>query len=344
MPAIPTIPHQLDTRMTPNKKPFIAVVRGGYSGESVISLQSADCMMSAIDSSRFDACFVTVATEGWSCAYRDGSQCELDRGHFRVIGPDGSRPIDAALIAIHGSPGEDGPLQGYLDLLRVPYQTGGVLNMAMTFSKFTTTALLRQMGFTVAPSVLVQRDMPDALKRAAASGFPCFVKPDRSGSSLGVSKAKSKEDLEQALATAFIECSSVMVEGAVQGIELTCGVMRRKGRIQALPVCEIRTSREFFDYEAKYHASDTQELVPAPIGPMVTELVQQRSTSIYEALECRGMIRVDHFWTGEELVTIEVNTVPGFTAASIFPKMLEAACIDLADAVNGMIEDMLGAR
>jgi D-alanine-D-alanine ligase len=261
----------------------------------------------------------------------------VDRGN-------GPERFAAALIAIHGTPGEDGLLQGYFDMLGVPYQTGGVLNMSLTFSKYATTALLRQLGFKVAPSVLVHRELPVPDQAIAALGLPVFVKPDQSGSSLGVSKVKKAEELPVALDTAFQECSVVMVEGAVIGAELTCGVLTTAQGVRALPVCEIRTTREFFDYEAKYHALDTEEIVPAPIPDEVTLLVQELSVAIYQALECRGMVRVDHFWTGKELITIEVNTTPGFSEASIFPKMLKVDGLGIAAAVNSALQDCLDRR
>jgi D-alanine-D-alanine ligase len=323
------------------ERPLIAVIRGGYSGESVISHQSAARMMAAIDRERFDPLFVTIGTDRWSCSTAEETDLLLDRGRFSVTTSAGERRFQAALIAIHGAPGENGLLQGYLDMLGIPYQTGGVLNMALTFSKYSTTALLREMGFPVASSVLLYPDTegPEAL--VARLGYPCFVKPDQSGSSLGVTKVKRLADLGPALAAAFRECPAVMVEGAVVGQELTCGVLRLDGSVQALPVCEIRTSREFFDYEAKYHSTDTQELIPAPLPDEVTRLVQERSAAIYRALDCSGMVRVDHFWTGSELFTIEVNTVPGFSKASIFPKMLEVSGIGVATAVNAAVQDAL---
>lgn len=322
-------------------RPLIAVVRGGYSGESVISMQSADRMLRAIDTQRFEPLYVTITRDAWVCTDAGEHPLRFDRGHFAIDRGQGMERFAAALIAIHGTPGEDGLLQGYLDMLGVPYQTGGVLSMALSFSKYATTALLRQLGFEVAPSVFLLKGDPDAAARVAAIGYPCFVKPDRSGSSLGVTKVKRAEDLAAALETAFKEGNNVMVEAAVSGAELTCGVIDLENAPTALPVCEIRHSREFFDYQAKYHATDTQELVPAPLPDAVTRLVQERSRAIYAALECRGMVRVDHFWTGERLVTIEVNTTPGFSGASIFPKMLEVSGIGVGPAVNALVARML---
>ncbi|MGV9012823.1 MAG: D-alanine--D-alanine ligase family protein [Flavobacteriales bacterium] len=330
--------------------PFIAILRGGYTGESVISHQSAGTMMNALDASLYEAAFITVEKVGWTCERADGSVLPFDRGSFTADRGHGHERFNAALVAIHGTPGEDGKLQGYLDMLGVPYQTGGVLNMALTMSKYATTGLLRQMGFPVAGSVLLRRGESDMEQRVMeVAGIPCFVKPDNSGSSLGISKVKTKETLQAALDLAFSEADSVMCEAFVQGRELTCGVIRMNGTVQALPVCEIRTSREFFDYEAKYHSADTQEIVPAPLPDAVTAIVQARSEAIYRALQCNGMVRVDHFWKegegdGTEVVTIEVNTVPGFSSASIFPKMLNAAGIGVPKAVNVLVADMLLSR
>jgi D-alanine-D-alanine ligase len=325
-------------------RPLIAVFRGGYSGEAVISRQSAKRMAEAVDPAQYESLYISISVSEWTCETLDGTPIELDRGNLGIDRGNGAERFSAALIAIHGGPGEDGRLQGFLDILGIPYQTGDVLNMATTFSKFTTTAMLRTMGFPVAPSVVLFRDMPDVLSRAASVGLPCFVKPDQSGSSLGVSKVKTVEEMAPALAAAFAECHSVLVEGAVSGRELTCGVLRVNGNTTAMPVCEIRTSREFFDYEAKYHAQDTEELIPAPLPDEVTTLVQQRSVAIYVAMNCEGMVRVDHFWTGDELITIELNTVPGFSAASIFPKMLKVSGYGVERAVNGLVADMLKQR
>lgn len=322
--------------------PIIAVVRGGYTRESVISMQSAARIMAAIDRKRFAPCFVTITKDSWSAETPEEHALPFDRGNFSVDRGQGPERINGAFIAIHGSPGEDGLLQGYLDLLGVPYQTGKVPAMALTMGKYGTTAMLRQLGFDVAPSVFLIESMPDAASRAASLGFPCFVKPDRSGSSLGMSKVKTPAALDEALRLAFEECPAVMVEGAVTGRELTCGVIDLEGHPKALPLCEIRHDREFFDYEAKYHSKETQEIVPAPIPDEVAKAVQKRSEAIYAMLGCRGMVRVDHLWTGERIVTIEVNTTPGFSSASIFPKMVEASGIGVERLVNGLIQRMLG--
>ncbi len=328
--------------------PLIAVFRGGYTGESVISQQSAQRMMDAIDRARYEPVFIDLDRETWGCRSSDGRELPLDRGLLSVDTGSGARGVNMALIAIHGPPGEDGRLQGLLDMLGIPYQTGGVLNMALTFSKYSTTAMLRQLGFPVANSLLFTgRDAVNEQAVIEQVGLPCFVKPDQSGSSLGVSKVKTAAELRPALDKAFSEDGVVMCEAMVTGRELTCGVIRLNGTIQALPVCEIRHTREFFDYEAKYHATDTEELIPAPLPPEVTRLVQQRSEAIYRALGCNGMVRVDHFYTGNTsaanggVVTIELNTTPGFSGASIFPKMLEVSGIGVPAAINGLIAEGL---
>jgi D-alanine-D-alanine ligase len=329
--------------------PLIAILRGGYTGESVISLESAGTIMAALDAKRFDAAYISVERSGWTCTRADGTSLPFDRAGFTADRGQGHERFAAAFIMIHGTPGEDGKLQGYLDMLGVPYQTGGVLNMALTMSKFSTTGLLRQMGFPVSPSIIVHRDDPEAVSRVIREvGIPCFVKPDNSGSSLGISKVKTGDELGPALEKAFREDPTVMCEALIKGRELTCGVIQHRNRVQALPVCEIRTTREFFDFEAKYHAADTEEIVPAPVPDAIATIVQERSEAIYRALNCNGMVRIDHFWLeaqgdGQQVLTIEVNTVPGFTPVSIFPKMLAAAGISIREVVNGMVERMVRA-
>lgn len=334
----PSAPAQL-RRMS---LPSIAVFRGGYTGESVISHQSAQRMMDAIDRQRFDPYFITLTRERWTCEAPNGSERPFDRGACTLVRGRGHERFSMALIAIHGAPGEDGKLQGYLDMVGVPYQTGGVLNMSITFSKYTTTGMLRDLGFRVADALLLTgRDAEAEARVLARVGLPCFVKPDQSGSSIGISKVKTVEELRPALDKAFAEGDVVMCEAMVKGRELTCGVIRLNGDVRALPVCEIKHTHEFFDYQAKYHAKDTQELIPAPLPEPVTREVQERSAAIYRALGCNGMVRVDHFYTGEEVVTIEVNTTPGFSGASIFPKMLEVEGIGVPAAVNALIAEGL---
>jgi D-alanine-D-alanine ligase len=323
-----------------HQRPLIAVLRGGYTGESVISHQSAARMMAAIDKDRFEPLYVTITAGAWTCEDERSMVLELDRATFSVRTPNGTRRFDAALIAVHGPPGENGLLQGYLDMLKVPYQTGGVLTMAVTFSKYATTALLREQGFEVAPSLLVRNSDTRPTPHTLSLGYPCFVKPDQSGSSLGVTKVDEPEALNSALDKAFLECDAVMIEAAVRGRELTCGVLISGTEHAALPVCEISTPRAFFDYEAKYHAKDTVETIPAELPTHVTALVQERSVAITKALDCKGMVRVDHFWTGTSLITIEINTVPGFSQASIYPKMLQVAGIGVEAALNAMLTDI----
>jgi D-alanine-D-alanine ligase len=322
-------------------KPLIAVFRGGHTDERVISMQSAERMLSALDTARFRPVYITLTRAGTTCESAEGKSLPLDASTLAVDLGNGSERVQGALIAIHGPPGEDGKLQGFLDLLGIPYQTGGVTNMAITFSKYTTCAILERAGVPVAPSLLFTERTASVEAVLARVGLPCFVKPDQSGSSLGISKVGTAQDLEAAFARAFEEGPLIMVEAFMPGREFTCGVLRMNGQLQALPVCEIRTDRPFFDYHAKYHAKDTQEIIPAPLTEAETRLCQERSMAIYELLNCRGMVRVDHILGAKGLRTIEVNTTPGFSAASIYPKMLEVAGIGVAQAVNTLAQELL---
>jgi D-alanine-D-alanine ligase len=322
-----------------NDRPLIGIARGGYSGESVVSMLSAKQMMDVVDRDRYEAVFLTIHhNRQWTAESAEEESLQLNTTDLSIEG----RRVHAVLIAIHGSPGEDGLLQGYLEMQGIPYQTGDVLNMSVTFSKYATTGILRQLGYPVAPSILVNRNTdlrnPKLFEKVE---YPCFVKPDRSGSSLGITKVKAPEDLPSAIDKAFEESKMVMVENGVVGRELTCGVLRLAGKLTVMPVCEIITDREYFDYEAKYHSAGTQEIVPAAIPDDVTALCQDRSARIYEALDCAGLVRIDHFWTGTDLITIEINTVPGFSPASIFPKMLHADGLGISGAINGLIQEIL---
>lgn len=327
--------HQV---MQNNEKPLVAIARGGYSGESEVSMGSAQQFMDSIDYQRFEAIFITIHKSNWSASDKDDHPLELDRHNLSIAG----RQVDAVLIAIHGTPGEDGLLQGYLDMLGIPYQTGDVLNMSLTFSKFNTTTLLRQLGFTVSRSIMLRANNQAALDRVDSEvGFPCFIKPDRSGSSLGISKVKKKEELPAALELAFSEGQMVMAEKEITGRELTCGVIDLGDGPKTLPLCEVKTDREYFDYEAKYHSDSTQEIVPAQISESDALAIKSRSLEIFQALDCRGMVRIDYFLDAGKITTIEVNTVPGFSKASILPKMLRADGIGLERAVNDLVANML---
>ena len=318
----------------------VAVFAGGYSAEAAVSLKSAAMVMNNIDRDRFDPVLITVSKEGWK-AEHNGVPVIVNRADLSVETPAGTIRPQVAFIMIHGTPGENGILQGYLDTIGMPYTTGGVLNMALTFDKGLTTQTLRAMGLPTTTGVLIRpggnRNLDEII---AITGLPCFVKPNRGGSSIGMTKVSRPEQLEAAIATAFNEDSQVIVERFISGTEVTCGVIPWEGGIRALPATEIVSENEFFDFEAKY-LGKSQEITPARIPDATMKVVQDLAEQIYVALECQGMIRVDMIVAEGQPHVIEVNTVPGFTEASIIPQQAAAVGIGKTELIARVIEASL---
>lgn len=322
------------------KKIPVAVFAGGYSAEAAVSLKSAAMVMNNIDRDRFDPVLITVSTAGWSAEY-NGSPVAVNRSDLSVATPAGMLTPHVAFIMIHGTPGENGILQGYLDTIGMPYTTGGVLNMALTFDKGLTTQTLRAMGLPTTTGILIRpggsQNHDEIL---AKTGLPCFVKPNRGGSSIGMTKVSRAEQLAGAIATALNEDSQVIVERFISGTEVTCGVIPWEGGIRALPATEIVSENEFFDFEAKY-LGKSQEITPARIPDATMKAVQELAEQIYLALECSGMIRVDMIIADGQPHVIEVNTVPGFTEASIIPQQAAAVGIGKTELISRVIDASL---
>lgn len=315
----------------------IAVVCGGYSGEARVSMKSAAMVMNNIDREKYDPIQVVITQDRWY-ADVDQKEVDVDKNSFTVPTPDGVIAFDGAFIIVHGTPGENGLLQGYFDMIGLPYTTGGVLNMALTFNKKMTTRTLGQMGFRVAKSLVLERNEPYSVSFLTANlGLPCFVKPNCGGSSIGASRVNVPEEMHVALESAFREDEHVIIEEFIEGTEVTCGVINYKGRITALPITEIVSKKEFFDFEAKYQGA-SEEITPARISSTLTHLVQSQCEDIYKKLECRGMIRIDFLLRGEEAFVVEVNTVPGFTEASIIPQQAGVLGISKKELINTVLE------
>ncbi|MCC6599522.1 MAG: D-alanine--D-alanine ligase [Crocinitomicaceae bacterium] len=315
----------------------IAVVCGGYSGESTVSLKSADMVMNNIDRSKYDAIKVIIDRKKW-VAEIEGAEVSVDRNDFSVTHNGSRHYFDGAFIIIHGTPGEDGLLQGYFNMIGLPYTTGNVLNMSLTFNKKATTRALGQMGFTVAKSILLVKNEPYSLSFISQSlGLPCFVKPNCGGSSIGTSRVNKAEDLHLALDKAFKEDEQVIIEEFIRGTEVTCGVIIHHGKITALPITEIVSKKEFFDFEAKYQGA-SDEITPARLEPDMYQHIQNTSEDIYKKLDCRGMIRIDFLIRAKEVFVVEVNTVPGFTEASIIPQQALKMGINKTELITAVLE------
>ncbi|MEA4976740.1 MAG: D-alanine--D-alanine ligase [Paludibacter sp.] len=326
-------------------KPIVAIVAGGDSSEVVVSLKSAAGLLSFMDQDSYQVYQVTLTKEAWVVNIAENEQIEINRSDFSFIYQGEKIKFDFAYITIHGTPGEDGILQGYFDLIGIPYSTCGVLASALTFNKFTCNQYLKSFGVKVSESVLLRSGQTitgDEVQMK--TGFPCFVKPNVGGSSFGVTKVKSKEDVQPAIEKAFREGNEVMIEAYMQGAEITCGVYKTQSKSVVLPVTEVVPHNEFFDFDAKYKGQ-VEEITPARITNELTERVQKLTSAIYDILGCKGIIRIDYIITeGEVINLLEVNTTPGMTKTSFIPQQVRAAGLQMKDVLTDIIENELAKR
>jgi len=315
----------------------VAVVCGGYSGEAVVSLRSAQMVMDNIDRSRFVPTKVIIDKLSWKAEW-EGVTYPIDRNDFTFTAKGTKHRFDGVFMIIHGTPGEDGLLQGYFEILGIPVTTGSVYTQALTFNKKATTRVLSSMGFHTARSLQIKAWEPYSSSFIVQHvGLPCFVKPNCGGSSLGTSRVNSAEELHLALDMAFQVDDHVIIEEFIGGIEVTCGVIIRTGQVMALPITEIVSKTEFFDFKAKYEGL-SEEITPARLSPELTTNIQDLSQDIYRKLECRGMIRVDYIIKDTTPYVIEVNTTPGFSEASIIPQQAAVVGISKTELISAVID------
>ncbi len=321
------------------KKIRIAVVCGGYTGEKAISLKSGAMVMNNIDRDKYDPTLIVIDRKGWTAKIND-KEFPVDRNDFSIQTDTEKRSFNAAFIAVHGRPGEDGLLQGYFEMIDLPYNTGKVLNMALTFDKFRTVTMLRSGGFQVAESVLLksQREVNEN-ELIDQIGLPCFVKPTNAGSSLGISRVNEAGQLLPAIEKAFGESSHVMVEALVTGTEITCGVLKIYGKATALHITEIVSYNEFFDYDAKYSEASREEITPARIPKDAFDKCLRTSEQIFEYLDCDGFARIDFILSAKGLYCIEINTVPGMSEVSILPQQCEVYGISKTEMITKILEN-----
>jgi len=323
----------------------VAIVCGGDSSEHDVSMRSAQGLYSFFDKERYNIYIVDVKGQDWHVAFDNGEIAPIDRNDFSFIGQDGKAVIfDYAYITIHGTPGENGLMQGYFDLIHLPYSTSGVLVEAMTFDKYVLNNYMRAFGVKVADSILLRRGEEydeDAIE--ARLGMPLFVKPSADGSSFGVSKVKNADQLAPALRVAFMESDEVMIESYMEGTEISVGCYKTQDKTVVLPATEVVTSNEFFDYDAKYNGQ-VQEITPARLAPETAKRVAEETSRIYDILHCNGIIRIDYIITkdkeGNDVVNmLEVNTTPGMTATSFIPQQVKAAGLDIKDVLTDIVEN-----
>ena len=323
-------------------KKNIAVVYGGDSSEFVVSVKSSENVYNAIAEAGFTAWKVQLKGLDWD-VYEDGQiVAAVDKSDFSFEKDGKKIQFDFAYITIHGTPGEDGKLQGYFDLVKVPYSTCGVYSSALTFNKYFCSNYLRNFGITMAKSVrLFKGDKIEADQLIEKLGLPVFVKPNAGGSSFGVTKVKEKAQLQEALELAMTESDDILVEEFIDGKEFTCGLVKIGPEKIVFPVTEVIPQNEFFDYEAKYVAGKTDEITPARISQELTQKIQQLSSKIYDLCDCSGIVRIDYILKDGEFYFLEVNTTPGMTATSFVPQQIAAMNRKLSDVLGMIINDKL---
>ncbi len=327
-------------------KPSIAFVTGGYSTESVISYKSALTIEKNLDSDKYNIYKIDITPAGWWYEGPDGSRTAINKDDFSLITDGKHIRFDAVLIGIHGTPGEDGRLQGYFDLMGLPYTSCDAATSALTFNKRYTVAVAAFAGINVAKSLHLFRHTPVSPETIMKDlRLPVFVKPNNGGSSIGMSKVSRPDDLAAALDKAFREDDQVLVEEFISGREFTVGVFKTTKQTIVLPITEVRTDKEFFDFEAKYEGK-SQEITPAVMDDPMREKIRQTAARVYEVFNCRGVVRIDFIYdeANNAPYMLEINTVPGQSEASIVPQQVKAMGWTLKDFYSELIEDALSRK
>ena len=319
----------------------IAILAGGNSSEEGISLKSAAQITKWLSKTSYNVYTILIKGTSWTLKHPEKGDFQVSKDDFSVNINNEKIEFDCALIAIHGTPGENGLLQGYFEMLKIPYTTGGVMNTSVTFNKYFCKELVKETGVDLAKGMLVRKEESiDPEMIALKLGIPVFVKPNESGSSYGVSKVKSIEDIVAAINIALVEDKTVIIEEFIPGRELSCGLVKSSGKEYIFPVTEVVPKNEFFDYNAKY-LNQSEEITPAPISNELTERIHHLSSKIYDRLDCRGIVRIDYIYSDDKLFFLEINTVPGMSEASIVPQQVKAMGKDMAEMFSLVIDDVI---
>ena len=318
----------------------IAIVAGGDSSEFEVSVKSATEVGKRL-SSKYITYIIMIKGTNWYWEDQKGRYHNIDKNDFTLVSDDFRIRFDAVFIAIHGTPGENGLLQGYFDMMDIPYTSCDAFCSALTFNKHACKLYLKEYGIPMAKAILIRNDCSQNPASVIDTiGLPCFVKPNDSGSSFGVTKVKKKEDLLNAIKTALKESDEVMIESFMNGREVACGAVKTKTRSIVLPVTEIISKNEFFDYEAKYTPGKSDEVTPADMPQSATDEIQRLSSRVYDLLGCKGIVRVDFIVIADKPYFLEINTVPGMTEESLVPKQARAAGIPLDELYSMVVEDL----
>ncbi|WP_304952829.1 D-alanine--D-alanine ligase [uncultured Alistipes sp.] len=325
--------------MTPKLK--IALLAGGDSSEREIALQSAAQIDAALDHDKYDITLIDLHGRDWHYTAPDGREWQVDKNDFSLTVEGARKEFDYALIIIHGTPGEDGRLQGYLEMMGIPFSSCSMTSSVITFDKITTKRTLAGRGINLARERFLRRgEAWDAAAIAGELGLPLFVKPNASGSSFGVTKVRTADELPAAVEKAFSESDEVLIEEYVAGREMGCGVMIVGGKEYLFPVTEIVSKKEFFDYEAKYTAGFSDEITPADIAPEVKAELNRMTLEAYRACRCSGVVRVDFIVTPDgRPYFIELNSIPGMSPGSIVPKQVKAMGMTMGQLYDIIIAD-----
>ncbi|HEA28562.1 MAG TPA: D-alanine--D-alanine ligase [Leeuwenhoekiella sp.] len=322
-------------------KKNIAIVMGGYSSEALISLKSGRTVFENLDRTIYEPYAIEVLREEWCCVLENGSKIPVNRADFTLKIDDKVIVFDAVFNTIHGTPGENGLFQAYLELLDIPQTASDFYQAALTFNKRDCISALKPYGIKTATNYyLNQGDFVDEKAIIDRVGLPCFVKANRAGSSFGISKVYKAENLKKAIAVSFKEDDEVIIESFLKGIEVSVGVVTYNGKAMALPVTEIVSENDFFDYDAKYEGK-SQEITPARITPEQTKLVQAQAETIFKVLRLKGITRAEFIFHNGTPHFLEVNTTPGLTPASLIPQQAKVAGISLQELFGAMINNVL---
>ena len=325
-------------------KPTIAFITGGYSREAVISYKSAETIESNLDYDRYTIYKLDITPQGWFCHLPGGEITPVQRNDFSILHEGKKITFDAVFVGIHGTPGEDGKLQGYFDLLNLPYTSCDAAVSALTFNKRYTVAVAAFAGLHVARSLhLFKQHTYNKEEILEKLQLPYFVKPNNGGSSIGMSKVNKAEDLGAALEKAFVEDDQVLIEEFIAGREFTIGVFKSNGKILTLPITEVISKKDFFDYEAKYTSGMSEEITPAIVDEAVADKIRSAAQNAYQVFNCKGIVRIDFIYNQVDKLPymLEINTVPGQSEASIVPKQVKAMGWTLKEFYTALIEEAL---
>jgi D-alanine-D-alanine ligase len=323
-------------------KKNIAVMAGGPSAEAGISLKSGQIVCEYLDKDKYNVYKVVIEGNDWLAETAAG-RVAVDKNDFSCTVNNGKVKFDAVFVAIHGTPAEDGKLQGYLDMAGVPYNCCNVFTAALTFDKSRTKEYLAPLGVLSAKAICAGKNEDKAILVKNVNehlSYPVFVKPNKNGSSYGASKVNAKEDLEAAISLGFEYDDEILIEEYIKGTEVTCGVISYKGKVTALPLTEIRSKSDFFDYKAKYEGN-SKEVTPAEIDSTLAKQIQETATFIYHKLDFKGMCRIDFIIREGKYYMLEVNSVPGLSAESIVPQQAKAFGLTLTELFSNSVEECL---